>query len=206
MGFSKGKLFLVFGVVILLAFLVLNANARLPDIDPADWIIISGDITSETAQKVIDTLLSLDTKSGVSPLGVRISSPGGSLFSVMAICDVMKNLRHEVVTVGVGQVLSGAVLILSSGSPGNRYISRHSLVMLHQPSLFIESERLTFREYREFGDALIKIEEQMYRLLSENTGKPAEEIRQLCQKEVWFTAEEVISYGLADHLLEKVEK
>ncbi len=205
MGFGKGKLLLVLVVSILINSFVLNVNARLPDIDPADWIIISGDITSETAQKVIDNLLSLDTKSGVSPLGIRISSPGGSLFSVLAICDVIKNLRHEVVTVGVGQVLSGAVLILSSGSPGMRYISRHSLVMLHQPSLFIERESLTFREFREFSDTLTKIEDQMYRLLSENTGKPREEIRQLCQKEVWFTAEEVISYGLADHLLEKVE-
>ena len=185
-------------VIILVA--TLNARAKLPVIAPERWVEVSGEITQESAHKVVKSLLDLDAKPDPSPIGIRISSPGGSLFAVLAICDVIKNLKHEVITVGIGEIVSGGVLILSSGS--KRYISKHSMVMLHQPSLDIKDWEPSFSEFREFSQTLIKIENQMYSVLAENTGKTAVEIKEEFQKEKWFTAEEAIANGLADELLE----
>lgn len=178
----------------------LNARAKLPVIAPERWVEVSGEITQESAHQVVKSLLDLDAKPDPSPIGIRISSPGGSLFAVLAICDVIKNLKHEVITVGIGEIVSGGVLILSSGS--KRYISKHSMVMLHQPSLDIKNWAPSFSEFREFSQTLIKIENQMYSVLAENTGKTAVEIKEEFQKEKWFTAEEAIVNGLADELLE----
>ena len=185
-------------VIILVA--TLNARAKLPVIAPERWVEVSGEITQESAHQVVKSLLDLDAKPDPSPIGIRISSPGGSLFAVLAICDVIKNLKHEVITVGIGQIVSGGVLILSSGT--KRYISKHSMVMLHQPTLAIRDWEPSFSEFREFSQTLIKIEDQMYSVLAENTGKTAVEIKEEFQKEKWFTAEEAIANSLADELLE----
>lgn len=185
-------------VVIFVA--TLNAWAKLPVIAPERWVEVSGEITQESAQKIIKSLLELDAKTDPSPIGIRISSPGGSLFAVLAVVDVMKTLKHEVITVGFGQIVSGGALILSSGT--KRYLSKHSMVMLHQPSLAIRDWEPSFSEFREFGQTLIKIENQMYSVLAENTGKTVVEIRQEFRKEKWFTAEEAIANNLADEILE----
>ncbi len=190
------------GIVVVIIFVTtLNAWAKLPVIAPERWVDVSGEITQESAHKIVSSLLDLDAKPDPSPIGIRISSPGGSLFAVLAICDVMRNLKHDVITVGIGQIVSGGALILSSGS--KRYISKHSMVMLHQPSLAISDWEPSFSEFREFGQTLIKIENQMYSVLAENTGKTEAEIKEEFQKEKWFTAEEAIANGLADELLEK---
>ncbi|MQY69785.1 MAG: hypothetical protein GH145_02840 [Firmicutes bacterium] len=180
----------------------LNAWAKLPVIAPERWVEVSGEITQESAHTIVKSLLDLDAKTDPSPIGIRISSPGGSLFAVLAVCDVIKNLKHEVITVGIGQIVSGGVLILSSGT--KRYLSKHSMVMLHPPSLAIRDWEPSFSEFQEFSQTLIKIENQMYSVLAENTGKTAAEIKEEFQKEKWFTAEEAIANGLADELLESV--
>jgi ATP-dependent Clp protease protease subunit len=196
------KKYLGVGVVIIFVA-TLNAWAKLPVIAPERWVEVSGEITQGSAGKIVKSLLDLDAKPDPSPIGVRISSPGGSLFAVLAVCDVIKNLKHEVITVGIGQIVSGGVLILSSGS--KRYISKHSMVMLHQPSLAIRDWEPSFSEFQEFGQTLTKIENQMYSVLAENTGKTTAEIKEEFRKEKWFTAEEAIANGLADELLESAK-
>jgi ATP-dependent Clp protease protease subunit len=62
----------------------------------------------------------------------------------------------------------------------------------------------SFSEFQEFSQTLTKIENQMYSVLAENTGKTAVELKEEFQKEKWFTAEEAIANGLADELLESV--
>ncbi len=192
------KCLLVGTVIVFVA--TLNAWAKLPVITPERWVEVSGEITQESAHNIVKSLLDLDAKTDPSPIGLRISSPGGSLFAVLAVCDVIKNLKHEVITVGIGQIVSGGVLILSSGT--KRYLSKHSMVMLHPPSLAIRDWEPSFSEFQEFSQTLTKIENQMYSVLAENTGKTATEIKEEFQKEKWFTAEEAIANGLADELLE----
>jgi len=192
------KCLLVGAVIVFVA--TLNAWAKLPVIAPERWVEVSGEITQESTHNIVKSLLDLDAKTDPSPIGIRISSPGGSLFAVLAVCDVIKNLKHQVITVGIGQVVSGGVLILSSGT--KRYLSKHSMVMLHPPSLAIRDWEPSFSEFQEFSQTLTKIENQMYSVLAENTGKTATEIKEEFQKEKWFTAEEAIANGLADELLE----
>jgi len=176
----------------------------MPSIKPENWVVISGRITDDTAKEVIESLLKLDAEPEVTSIGLRLYSSGGSLSAVLAICDVIKNLHHPVVTVGIGKVLSGAVLILSCGS--KRYLSAHTMVMLHQPDIILEDWRSSFTELRELTEILSRLEEQMYSILAGNTGKSRSEVRQNLQKELWLTAKEAIEYGLADGLLEELEE
>lgn len=178
---------------------VVPCFAEMPEIERDHWVSISGHIDAKKSEEVILALMNMGSKPGTAPIGIRISSPGGSLMSIMAICDVIKNLRNPVVTVALGEAVSGAAVILSSGD--QRFISEHTLVMLHQPTVIFEGWSSDFEDLRQFTSALSKIENQMYNLLAKNTGKSAQVIKQMLKIERWFTAREAIEFGLADELL-----
>jgi len=193
---------LIAGIFLFLLLICSTSSfAKMPQIDINDWVSISGDIDTGKADEVILALMNLDSKPGTAPIGIRITSPGGSLTAVMAICDVIKSLRHPVVTVALGEATSGAGLILSCGD--KRYVGEHTIVMLHQPAIVFENWSSYFEDLQELTMALGKIENQMYRLLAENTGKSEEEIRQALKKELWLTAKEAVNFGLADEILSK---
>jgi len=189
------------GCVIFLLIFATFCWAEMPEIDRNDWVSISGEIDEGKAEETITALISLDSEPGTAPIGIRISSPGGSLMAVMAICDVIRNLHRPVITVALGEAISGAALILSSGD--QRYIGEYTMVMLHQPTIVLENWTSSFEDFRQLGGALSKIEKQMYSLLAENTGKPEHQIREMLKTEVWLTAQEAIEFGLADELLSK---
>ena len=180
------------------------SEAKMPSIKPENWVVVSGRITDDTARETIESLLTLDAKGEVSSIGLRVYSSGGSLSAVLAICDVIRNLNHPVVTVGIGEVLSGAALVLGCGS--KRYLGSHTTVMLHRPNIILGDWRSSVTELREFSKVLSRLEDQMYSILVESTGKSREEICQDLQKELWLTAEEAIEYGLADGLLEELKE
>jgi len=181
----------------------LFSHAKMPEIEIDSWVSISGEIDKAKADEVILALMNLDSKPGSAPIGIRISSAGGSLTAVMAICDVIKALRHPVVTLALGEATSGAAIILSCGD--KRYLGEHTIVMLHQPTVVFEGWSFNLEELQEFSLALKKIENQMYHLLAKNTGKTEEEIKQALKKELWLTAREAIEFGLADEVLKKGE-
>lgn len=186
---------------IILLLVATSCWAKMPEIDRDDWVSISGEIDEGKAEEVINVLINLDSQPETAPIGLRISSPGGSLMAVMAICDVIRNLRRPVATVALGEAVSGAAFILSSGD--QRYIGRYTMVMLHQPTIIFENWSSSFEDFQQLSKALTKIENQVYRLLAENTGKPEHQIREMLKgkAEVWFTAKEAIEFGLADELL-----
>jgi len=191
-------------VILLVIFLlVITASCwgEMPEISRNDWVIVSGQIDEGKAEEVITALINLDSQPETAPIGIRISSSGGSSMAVIAICDVIKNLRRPVVTIALGKALSGAALILSSGD--QRYIGEYTMVMLHQPNIVLENWSSSFDDFRQFSKVLTKIEDQMYHLLAENTGKPQHEVKEMMKTEVWFTAKEAIEFGLADELLSK---
>lgn len=184
---------------IFLLVLTSFSQAQMPEIEADDWVSISGEIDDAKAEETINALINLDSKPGTAPIGMRISSPGGSLTAVMAICDVMKNLRRPVITIALGEAISGAALILSSGK--RRFIGQYTMVMLHQPTIVLDNWASSFEDFRQLTGALDKMENQMYSLLAANTGKSQTEIKEVLKSEVWFTAQEAIEFGLADELL-----
>ena len=67
------------------------------------------------------------------PIYLLLNSGGGSVSSGGAICDAMRNIQSEVVTINLGLAASMASLVLASGTKGRRYGMLHSSVLLHQP-------------------------------------------------------------------------
>ena len=162
---------------------------------------LSGEINEESVTACIRWLIYENLQnSNDKLLTIYINSYGGDLYQAFALIDVIKNSRHPVRTIGIGAVMSSAFLIFTSGSPGNRIISKNTSLMCHQFSDEIAGKhhdlKATLKESENCND-------KMTELLQEATDLTAARIRAKLLKEtdVYLTAQEAIDLNVADHIL-----
>jgi ATP-dependent Clp protease protease subunit len=166
-------------------------------------VFLTGGIDDEIANLVIAELLFLSNENPDADIHLYINSPGGSVSAGLAIYDTMQYLRCDVATYNVGLSASMAAVILCGGTRGKRYLLPHSRTLLHQPliggvlqgpatDLSIEAEEI------------IRLRKALYDIISGRTGKPVGQVEKDCDRNKWLSAEEAVSYGLADSILERM--
>lgn len=72
-------------------------------------VMLTGEITKESADQVVRQLLVLDSESD-EPITVYINSPGGDVDAGFAIYDMVRFISAPVTMVGIGLVASAASL------------------------------------------------------------------------------------------------
>ena len=101
----------------------------------ADIHYLHGELTNENVSETIKWILSANlVKKPKRVLELYINTPGGDLYEMFALIDVMKSSYHHISTVGIGAVMSAGFLIFASGSQGYRYIGKNTGIMNHQHS------------------------------------------------------------------------
>ena len=164
--------------------------------------ILTGDIDEESIDKAMRWLIyeNMDTTNSEKILTLYINSTGGSLTDAFGLIDVIKNSNYIVRTIGVGNVMSAAFLIFAAGDKGERYIAKNASIMCHQ---FTES---IDEKYHDIKAALKETEncnKRMVDFLTEATGLVPSKVKSklLPPSDVYLTAQELIDYGVADHIL-----
>lgn len=157
-------------------------------------------IDAWTSNDVIRQLLAMDRESN-EEITIFINSPGGSVNQMFAIIDTMRMIKSPVRTVGVGVVASAAAIILSSGD--TRLISKMAEVMIHEVSGGAFGIVSDMKESIFHAD---KLQEMMITVLSRNTKRSVQEIKDSIEKtDKYFDANESIAFGLADRLINDEE-
>jgi ATP-dependent Clp protease protease subunit len=163
---------------------------------------LMGDIEEENVEKVIRWLIyeNMDNSNPEKILTLYINSTGGSLTDAFGLIDVIKNSNFIVRTIGIGNVMSAAFLIFAAGDKGERYIAKNTSIMCHQ---FTES---IDEKYHDIKAALKEAENcnnRMIKFLVEATGLVPSKVKAklLPPSDVYMTAEELLEYGVADHIL-----
>lgn len=155
---------------------------------------ITGEIDDELATTVVAQLLYLDSKNH-DDIYLYINSPGGSVTAGMAIYDTMKYIKSDVATVCMGMAASMGAVLLSGGTKGKRLVLPHAEVMVHQPLGGVNGQAT---DIIIAADHIKESREMINHILSENTGKPIEEIVQDTDRDNYMRAEEAVAYGLVD--------
>jgi len=135
----------------------------------------------------------------VRPIEMLVSTPGGNADDMFALYDIMRVVREkcEIVTYGIGKVMSAGVLLLASGTKGRRKIGANCRVMIHsvmagsQGSIHdIENE---MEEIKFMQNAYIKA-------LSAETKMSQKKLKTMINKKVniYLSAEEAVELGIAD--------
>lgn len=164
--------------------------------------MITGDIDDDNIDKAIRWLLyeNITGEGTGKVLTLYINSTGGSLTDAFALIDVMKSSPFIVRTIGIGNVMSSAFMIFASGDRGHRYISKNTSSMCHQ---FTDSMDSKYHDIRAAMKETELLNERMINVLMENTGLVRSRIKSklLGPSDIYLTAEEMVEYGVADHIL-----
>ena len=129
-----------------------------------------------------------------------INCPGGDIDDTLAIYDTMRFLNCDVATYCVGGASSGAALILAAGSKGKRYALPHAKIMIHQPWGYVAGQATDMRIQ---ADEILRIKQTLIQILSQHTGKAADQIAQDIERDRYMSAAEAKEYGLIDEILEE---
>lgn len=164
-----------------------------------DRIIFLGEeINSVTANLVIAQLLHLESQDAEKDISLYINSPGGEVYSGLAILDTMNYIKPQVSTICVGMAASMAAVLLASGAKGKRFCLPNSMVMIHQPSGGASGQQteieIAAREIRETRAALNQI-------LSDATGQPFEKVQADTERDNYMRAQAALEYGLVDRIV-----
>ena len=163
-------------------------------------IVLSDEVNDATASIVIAQLLFLEGQDPNKDISLYINSPGGSVSAGLAIYDTMQYIKCDVSTICMGMAASMGAFLLSSGAKGKRYVLPNAEVMIHQPSGGAQGQA---SEIEITAKHILKTKERLNRILSENTGKPIEQVAIDTDRDNWLTAEEAVEYGLVDKIMKR---
>jgi ATP-dependent Clp protease protease subunit len=160
-------------------------------------LLVSGEVNKSLAEKTIRALLLLEAD-GDGPVKVFIDSPGGDVDAGYAIIDMMKFIKPEVWTVGMGLVASAGALILLGAPRERRAGLPHSHYLIHQP---LSGLRGVATDIEIHARELEKVRERINRFIAEETGKPLEQVVRDTDRDFWMSAEEARDYGLVSRIV-----
>ena len=164
-----------------------------------DRIIFLGqEVDDYIVNLIIAQMLFLDKEDGHLPIEFYINSPGGSVSAGLALFDVMHTISAPVNTTCVGLAASmGAVLL--AGGTGTRASLKHSRIMIHQVS---SGARGTSADLRIQMAETNKLEDLLFDILAEKTGKTKKQIAKDCDRDHYMSSEEAKVYGIIDTVIE----
>jgi ATP-dependent Clp protease protease subunit len=161
-------------------------------------IFLGSEVTDQIANRICAQLLLLAAEDPERDIYLYINSPGGSVYSGMAIYDTMQFIENDVQTIAMGMAASMGQLLLCAGSRGKRYALPHARIMMHQPSggiggtasdIAIQAEQMLYTK-RMFQDRV-----------AHHTGQSQAQIEADSDRDRWFTAQEAQDYGFIDHVI-----
>ena len=163
-------------------------------------IFLSDEVNDATASLVVAQLLFLDSEDPDKDINLYINSPGGSVTAGMAIYDTLQYTKADVSTICVGMAASMGAFLLSSGAKGKRFALPNSEIMIHQPLGGVQGQTTDMKIHVE---RMLKIKENLNKILSENTGQPIDIVKQDTERDNFMDAEEALKYGLIDNIVTK---
>lgn len=165
-------------------------------------VMLSGPVDDNTASLISAQLLYLEADDPDKDISLYINSPGGSITAGMAIYDTMNYIKPDVSTICIGMAASMGAFLLASGAPGKRYVLPNSEVMIHQPLGQTQGQATDIKIRTE---RLLKIKENLNKILSERTGQSLEKIEQDTERDNFMEAQQAVDYGIADKVIKSRE-
>lgn len=164
-----------------------------------DRIIFLGEeINSVSANLVVAQLLHLESQDAEKDISLYINSPGGEVYSGLAILDTMNFIKPQVSTICIGMAASMAAVLLSAGAKGKRFCLPHSKVMIHQPSGGAQGQQT---EIEIVAEEIKKTRRELNQILSDASGQPIEKVQADTERDNYLTASEALDYGLIDRIV-----
>ncbi len=162
-------------------------------------VFVGTPITDQTANLIVAQLLYLSNDDADAPIQMYINSPGGQIYAGLAIYDTMQMISNPINTVAVGVTASFGTVLLTAGTPGQRYALPHATVHLHQP---IGGTQGQATDIEIQANEILRLRSKLNSILSRHTGQLEEKVKDDTERDYWLSAQDAVAYGLVDKVLE----
>ena len=164
-------------------------------------VFLGTPINDQVATVIVAQLLFLDREDPSKDIQLYVNSPGGMVYSGMAIYDTMQLVRAPISTIAVGVTASFGTVLLTAGTKGKRYALPHATIHMHQPLGGAQGQAT---EIEIQAKEILRLREELNQILSIHTGQPIERIAEDTERDRYMTALQAKDYGLIDEVLSPV--
>ena len=162
-------------------------------------VFVGTPIDDAIANVVVAQLLHLEAEDPDKDIFMYINSPGGVVYSGLAIYDTMQFIKPDVATVCCGVAMSMGSLLLAGGAPGKRSALPNSRILVHQPSGGFQGQATDIQIHAKEALELRRRVEEIY---AHHTGKQVEDVSEALERDRFFTPEQARDYGLVDRVMQ----
>jgi ATP-dependent Clp protease protease subunit len=151
-------------------------------------IFLGTPVDDQIANLIVAQLLHLESEDPDKDISIYINSPGGSVYSGLAIYDTMQFIKPDVQTICVGIAMSMGALLLAGGTKGKRMALPNAKILIHQV----------------WGgfQGTIALKRKMEEIMSNHTDQPLEKVSKDMERDYFMSSEEAKEYGLIDQVIE----
>lgn len=162
-------------------------------------IFLVGPVNDMSANLVVAQLLFLEAENPDKDISLYINSPGGSVTAGMSIYDTMQFIKPDVSTLCIGQAASMGAFLLAAGAKGKRFSLPNSRIMIHQPSGGFQGQSTDIEIH---AKEILYLRAKLNEILAHHTGRTADEIDRDTERDNFMSAEQSVSYGLIDQVIQ----
>ena len=165
-------------------------------------VFIGTPIDDQVANLVVAQLLHLESDDPDKDISLYINSPGGVVYSGLAIYDTMQFIKPDVRTICFGVAMSMGSLLLAGGAPGKRMALPNARILIHQPSGGFQGQAADIEIH---ARETLELRRRVDEIYAHHTGQTVERVHDDMDRDRYFTADQAQEYGLIDGVIESHE-
>ena len=161
-------------------------------------VFVGSGINDQIANLIVAQLLFLEREGPDRRIQMYINSPGGAVYSGLAIYDTIQQIAAPVGTVAVGITASFGTVLLTAGESGMRMALPNATIHMHQPLGGAQGQASDIVIQAE---EIVRLKKRIIDIFVNHTGKTSEEVERVTDRDVYMTAQEATDFGLIDAVL-----
>lgn len=166
-----------------------------------DRIVFLGtQVTDQVANVIVAQFLFLEQVDPEAPIQFFINSPGGSVYSGLAIYDIMQHVTCPVHTYCVGLAASMGALLLTAGAKDHRYCLPHSRVMIHQPLGGAQGQASDIEIQ---AKEVLELKKQLNNIFVHHSKLSYQQVEKETDRDNYLSPQKAIEFGIIDSVIEK---
>jgi ATP-dependent Clp protease protease subunit len=162
-------------------------------------IFLGTPVDDQIANLIVAQLLHLESEDPDKDISIYINSPGGQVYSGLAIYDTMQFIKPDIQTICVGIAMSMGAVILAGGTAGKRMALPNAKILIHQVSGGFQGQatdiEIAARE-------TIALKRRLEEIISQHTGQELEKVSKDMERDYFMTSQESKDYGIIDRVIE----
>jgi ATP-dependent Clp protease protease subunit len=158
-------------------------------------IFLGSPVVDQIANLIVAQMIHLESEVPDKDISIYVNSPGGSVYSGLAIYDTMQYIKPDVQTICVGIAMSMGAIILAGGTEGKRMALPNAKILIHQVSGGFQGQATDIEiQARE----TIAIKRRLEEITAFHTGQPLDKVSKDMERDYFMTADEAKEYGIID--------